>query len=176
VVVASGPWTEALLSGLGVRLATPPVRGQIVLLNPGRPVLGRVIERGAHYLVPRDEGRVLAGATEEDAGFDARTTGGGVRDLIDLALTLCPVLGDAEVERAWAGLRPGSLDGRPYLGAVPGYSNLIVAAGHKRAGLMLSTGSAAVVADLVIGRPACVDLETFRPGREPSGGRGVFRS
>jgi glycine oxidase len=176
VVVASGPWTEGLLGPLGVRVETPPVRGQIVLLNPGRRVLGRVVERGAHYLVPRDEGRVLVGATEELAGFDPRTTSGGVRDLIDLALRLCPALADAEVERAWAGLRPGSRDGRPYLGPAPGLANLFVAAGHKRAGLMLSTGTAAVVADWVLGRPSRIPLESFRPDREPRPGVGVFRS
>jgi glycine oxidase len=167
VVVAAGPWSAALLEGLGIHAPTPPLKGQIVLLRgQGRP-LNRIVEHGKNYLVPRDDGRILVGATEEDAGFDTRTTTTGVRDLIDEALALCPDLARAEVERSWAGLRPGSIDTRPYLGVAPGYSNLIVATGHKRAGLQLAPATAEVIADLVLGRPPRIDLESFRIDRPP---------
>ncbi len=125
-------------------------------------MLRRIVEHGNNYLVPRDDGRILVGATEEDAGFDTRTTSEAVRDLIDEAIALCPVLAGAEVERAWAGLRPGSLDTRPYIGPAPGLGNLIVATGHKRAGLQLSPATAEVVADLVLGRPPRIDLVRLR--------------
>jgi glycine oxidase len=177
VVVAAGPWSAALLGGLGLRVPTPPVKGQIVLLRGDRPLLRRIVEHGKNYLVPRDDGRILVGATEEDAGFDTRPTPPAVRDLIDEALRLCPVLAEAELERAWAGLRPGSIDARPYLGIAPGYDNLIVATGHKRAGLQLSPGSALVIADLVLDRPPRIDLGPFRIGREPDrGGDDAFQS
>lgn len=166
VVVAAGPWTQGLLADLGLDVATPPIKGQIVLLrNPATP-LRRIVEHGRNYLVPRDDGRILVGATEEDAGFDTRTTSAAVRDLIDEAIALCPVLAGAEVERAWAGLRPGSLDTRPYIGRAPGFANVIVASGHRRAGLQQSPATAELVADLVLGRPSPVDLAPFRPGRE----------
>jgi glycine oxidase len=177
VVVAAGPWSAALLEGLGLRVPTPPVKGQIVLLRGGRPLVSRIVEHGKNYLVPRDDGRVLVGATEEDAGFDTRATPLAVRDLIDEALRLCPILAEAEVERAWAGLRPGSIDTRPYLGAAPGLANLVVATGHKRAGLQLSPGTAEVIADLVQGRPPRIDLAPFRLDREPGqAADGAFRS
>ncbi len=154
VVVAAGAWSSGLLAGLGVRVETPPIKGQIVLLRSDRPLLRRIVEHGKNYLVPRDDGRVLVGATEEEAGFDTRTTPEALRDLLDVARSLCPSLAGAEVERSWAGLRPGSVDSKPYLGFAPGYSNVIVATGHKRAGLQLAPASAEVIADLVLGRRA----------------------
>ncbi|MGE3819707.1 MAG: glycine oxidase ThiO [Isosphaeraceae bacterium] len=168
IVMAAGAWSGALLGGLGVDAPTPPVKGQIVLLRSERPLLKRIVEHGSHYLVPRDDGRILVGATEEHSGFDVRPTALGVRELLDEALMVCPRLAEAEVERAWAGLRPGSVDTRPYLGPIPGYVNAFVAAGHKRAGLQLSTGTAEVIADLVLGRPPRIDPTPYRIGREPS--------
>jgi len=167
-VVAAGAWSSRLLADLGVSAPTPPVKGQIVLLRPERPALKRIIEHGCNYLVPRDDGRVLVGATEEDAGFDVTVTADGVLGLLTDAIGLCPVLAGAEVERTWAGLRPGSIDTRPYLGHAPGFENLIVATGHKRAGLQLSPATAMVIADLVLGRPPRIDLTSFRIGREPA--------
>jgi glycine oxidase len=167
-VVAAGPWSAALLEGLGLHVPTPPVKGQIVLLRCDRPPLCRIVEHGKNYLVPRDDGRVLVGATEEDAGFDVRSTPAAVRDLIDEALALCPILAEAEVERSWAGLRPGSIDSRPYLGAAPGVRNLFVATGHKRAGLQLSPATAEVLTDLVLDRPPRIALAPFRLDRPPS--------
>ena len=82
-------------------------------------------------------------------------------------MRLCPILASAEVERSWAGLRPGSKDGRPYLGAAPGYRNVFVATGHKRAGLQLSPATAEVIADLILDRPPRVALESFHLDREP---------
>jgi glycine oxidase len=176
-VVAAGPWSAALLEGVGVHAPTPPIKGQIVLLRSARRLLGRIVEHGNNYLVPRDDGRVLVGATEEHAGFDYRTTPAGLRDLLGEALRLCPELGEAEVERSWAGLRPGSIDGRPYLGLAPGYRNLIVATGHRRAGLQLAPATAEVIADLVLGRPPRLDLTSFRLDRPPdAAGEGAFRS
>jgi glycine oxidase len=177
VVVAAGAWSGSLLDGLGVHAPTPPFKGEIVLLRGDRPLLRRIVEHGRHYLVPRDDGRVLVGATEEEVGFDTRSTPAGVRELLDEALRICPPLGAAEVERTWAGLRPGSLDTRPYLGALPGFANVFAATGHKRAGLQLAPATAEVVADLVLGRPPRLDLSPFRPGREPApGDEGSFRS
>lgn len=169
VVVAAGAWSGGLMAGLGVQAATPPVKGQIVLLREGCPRIRRIVEHGKNYLVPRDDGRILVGATEEDVGFDTRTTDEALRGLLAEARRICPGLADAEVERSWAGLRPGSIDSKPYLGNVPGYVNVMMAAGHKRAGLQLAPASAEVMADLVLGRPPRVDLAPFRVDREPGG-------
>jgi len=177
VVLCAGAWSGALLNGLGVSSPTPPLRGQIVLLKSGQPILKRIVEHGDCYLVPREDGHVLIGSTEEDAGFDSRTTPMGVRGLIDEAFRLCPALASAQVEKAWAGLRPGSIDSRPYLGPLPGYRNAFVATGHKRAGLQLSPATAEVMTDLILDRPPRVDLTSFRLDREPAAAAdAVFRS
>jgi len=165
VVMAAGAWSGGLLSDVGVRLATPPLKGQIVLFRSEPSRLRRIIERGKNYLVPRDDGRILMGATEEDAGFDTRSTSVAIRDLIDEAIFLCPSLATAEVEKCWAGLRPGSLDTRPYIGRVPEVANLIVATGHKRAGIQLAPATAEVVTDLVLDRTPRIDLTHFAPNR-----------
>ena len=176
-MVAAGPWSAGVLAGAGLEVPTPPIKGQIVLFRGDRPILTRIVEHGSNYLVPRDDGRVLAGATQEDAGFDTRTTPEAIRGLISEAHLLCPDLEGAEVERSWAGLRPGSLDGRPLIGAAPGLSNLIIATGHRRAGLQLSPGTAEAVADLILGRPPLIDLSAFRPERSPlPPGSDAFRS
>ena len=164
VVVAAGAWSGPLLEDLSVRVPTPPLKGQIVLLKADRPLLRRVVEHGKNYLVPREDGRVLVGATEQDVGFDTRTTRDATRSLLDEALRLCPILGQAEVEATWAGLRPGSVDSRPTIGPAPGFENLIVATGHKRAGLQLAPATAELVADWILDRSPRLDLTPFRAG------------
>jgi glycine oxidase len=167
VVVAAGAWSGRLLERLSIEAPTPPVKGQIVLLRGDRPLLRRIVEHGKNYLVPRDDGRILIGATEEHVGFDTRPTALAARDLLEFALRLCPVLCQAEVEATWAGLRPGSFDAKPYIGLTTRFENLIVATGHKRAGLQLAPATAEIVADLVMGRPLQLDIAAFRPDREP---------
>lgn len=177
VIVAAGAWSGGLLEPAGVRTPTPPIKGQIVLLKADRPILRRIVEHGRNYLVPRDDGRILIGATEEDVGFDTRPTAIGARVLLDEAIALCPALGEAEVETTWAGLRPGSFDSRPYLGRATGMENLILATGHRRAGLQLAPATAELVVDVVLNRAPRVDLSPFRPDRTPgSDAADAFRS
>ena len=176
VIMAAGPWSGGLLGDIGVHAPTPPLKGQIVLLRHDRPLLSRIVEHGKNYLVPREDGRVLIGATEENAGFDTRPTAAAVRDLLNEALGLCPALGQAKVEAVWAGLRPGSIDTKPYIGLAPGFRNLIVATGHKRAGLQLSPATAELVAALVLGRKPRLDLAPFRVDREPDPAADTIRS
>jgi glycine oxidase len=164
-VVAAGAWSDALLEQVGWRPCIHPVRGQIALVHTGIPVLGRIVLHGKRYLVPRPDGRVLIGATEEEAGFDKRTTAGAVRDLLDFGIGLVPALAEAPIERCWAGLRPGNPDGLPFLGPVPGWSNLFIAAGHFRAGIQQSPATGLVLKELLLGQPLTVPLETFRLDR-----------
>jgi glycine oxidase len=168
-VIASGAWSDILLSHVGWRSDIRPVRGQIALLNVAPPLFSRVLMAGAEYLVPRPDGRVLVGSTEENVGFDKRTTAEAIQHLLAMAITLVPGLGKAPVERCWAGLRPGSPDGRPFLGRVPGFCNLYVAAGHFRSGIMLSAGTGVVMKELLLGQPASVPLEPFALDRVQGG-------
>jgi glycine oxidase len=152
--VAGGAWSRSILESIGVRIAVQPVRGQIVLLSQLPRLVSRVLQFGPRYLVPRADGQVLIGATEEHVGFLKANTASAVRDLIAFGAGLVPALAGASFERAWSGLRPGSGDGLPYLGQVGGYQNLFIAAGHFRSGLQMSPGTARLM------RQALLDQET----------------
>ena len=174
-LVATGAWTEPLLEQVGWRPGIRPVRGQIALLNMRVPLLRRVLLWGPRYLVPRPDARVLIGSTEEDAGFDKHTTAAAIGELLALASRLVPALADAHLERCWAGLRPGSPDGLPFLGAVPGHDNLCVAAGHFRAGIQLSPGTGLVMKELLLGQPTTVPLGPFRLDRPSAAAEPALR-
>ena len=161
-LVASG---LGLSRSLGWRPGIHPVRGQIALLNSDVPVLRRILLWGLRYVVPRADGRVLIGSTEEHAGFNKQTTAAAIADLLALGCQLAPGLAEARVERSWAGLRPGSPDGLPFLGSVPGFSNVYIAAGHFRAGIQLSPGTGLVMKELLLGQPLTVPLDAFRLDR-----------
>ena len=164
----AGPWTEQLIKPLEVVLPMQPVRGQIALYKvdelSSKAELP-VINDGARYLVPRTDGHVLAGATIEEVGFDCRTTASEVQELRDWAESLGGSLGDATFIRSWAGLRPATYDGFPYLGALGQSGTAFVATGHFKCGLHLSTGTAVVLADLAEGKELAVDLRPFSPAR-----------
>jgi glycine oxidase len=165
VCVAAGAWTQRLMATLGLEFSVFPVRGQIVLYRCKQPPFSRVLNVGPRYLVPRDDGHVLVGSTEEEVGFDKRTTEETIHELRILAEGLVPELRHAEVERTWAGLRPASFDSLPYLGEVPSFPGLFVAAGHFRSGLYLSPGTGKVMADLICGETPKIDLWPFRLSR-----------
>ncbi|MBA4064657.1 MAG: glycine oxidase ThiO [Isosphaera sp.] len=169
VLLATGAW-----AGRGVY----PVRGQIVLLKTPAPTFTRVLMLGKRYLVPRVDGHVLVGSTEEpEAGFEKANTAAEVADLVALAVRTVPALAAAERVRCWAGLRPGTPDGLPFIGPVPGWDNVFVAAGHFRAGVQLSIGTAQLVTELFTGRPTCVPPAAFALDRPPhAGGPAAFRS
>lgn len=166
-LIATGAWTDALLEPLGVHLGIRPVRGQIALLNTGAAERRPVLHRGKCYLVPRGDGRVLIGSTEEDAGFEAHTTAAAIAGLLSFGTSLVPELAQAAVERCWAGLRPGSPDGKPFLGPVPGFNNLFLAAGHFRSGIQLSPATALVMKEVLLGEKPTIALDEFCLDRPP---------
>src|SRR5690606_14887119 len=141
------------LAPLGIELPIRPIRGQIALLKTVALPFQRIVELGNRYLVPRPDGRVLVGATMEDVGFRKVTTAAAIGDLLGMATRLCPPLGAADLDRTWAGLRPGSPDGVPWLGAVPDIDNLYVATGHFRNGLQMSPGTGRLMRQAILGQP-----------------------
>ena len=177
-LLAAGAWSGAFLQPLGFQPLIQPVRGQIVLLHAPGCQLQRIIMLGKEYLVPRGDGRVLIGSTEEpEAGFEKANTEAAVAHLRALACKTVPALAEARMETCWAGLRPGSPDGLPFLGSVPGVKNLFIAAGHFRAGVQLSLGTTQVICDLIQGRQPGIALEDFRLDRSTSAPRrSAFRS
>lgn len=165
VCITGGAWSRLLLARLGASVGVKPIRGQIALLDCGAPLMRRVINHGRRYLVPRSDGRVLVGSTEEDVGFAKRTTAEAIGGLLQFARALVPALDNATLETSWAGLRPGTPDERPYLGAVPGFENVFVGAGHYRSGLQLSPGTAVVLRQAILGETPDIDLSAFRLDR-----------
>jgi glycine oxidase len=164
VVIAAGAWTPTFMQSL---LPTPqirPVRGQMVLLRLDRPPLARVIECGNRYIVPRSDGRVLVGATEELAGYDKQTTVSAVAGLMQFATELAPCLSKASVEGAWAGLRPQSSSGLPFIGPLPASDRALLAAGHFRAGLHLSPITARLIRQQILNQTLDLDIGAFDPG------------
>lgn len=169
-VLAAGAWSGPLARCLGVALDTRPIRGQIALLRPSGMPLGRIVNRGLDYLVPRDDGQVLVGSTLEDVGFEPTTTEEAITRLKKFAIELLGNSADVPLERAWAGLRPGTLDGLPTIGRIPGLENAFIAAGHFRAGLHQSTGTAVLMADLVTAAPPSFDPAPFSLERRQQAG------
>jgi glycine oxidase len=159
--VAGGAWSRTILASLGVEIAVDPVRGQIVLLSQVPRLFSHVLQLGPRYLVPRSDGRILIGATEERVGFWKSNTALAVSNLIAFGASLVPALADARFERAWSGLRPGSADGLPYLGQVGGYENLFIAAGHFRSGLQMSPGTARLLRQSLLEQETEFPLEPF---------------
>ncbi len=165
VCICSGAWARETLEQLGIRSGIMPVRGQMVLYNCDRPVISHIVNEGHRYLVPRRDGRLLAGSIEEEVGYAIQTTEAGLAHIRGWAERVLPAIKNCPIEKSWAGLRPGSFDGWPYVGRVPGFENLFLAAGHFRSGLHLSCATAVVMANTMQGLPNPIDLHPFRVGR-----------
>ena len=166
VVLCAGAWSSRIGDRLQSLMPIHPVRGQMVLLKLDRRPFGRIIARGKSYLVPRRDGHVLLGATEEpEAGFTKRNTAKGVAGLLERAVRMAPMLADAPVAATWSGLRPGTPDDMPYIGKVPGLEGLIAATGHYRTGLTLAPVTAEVVAAIIHEKSYDIDMTCCQPGR-----------
>jgi glycine oxidase len=164
VVNCAGAWACELEATI-CPIPTRPVKGQMLsVIAPRRDFLRHVVRGPGAYLVPRSDGRVLIGATVEEAGFDKRTDADTIQRLHQAAANLAPELGQARMLEAWAGLRPGSPDDLPILGptALPGY---FVATGHFRDGILLAPITAVLMASLISGERPEIDLAAFSPAR-----------
>jgi glycine oxidase len=162
VVNCAGAWSGEISPH---KFPTRPVKGQMLcLVMPSRTLLKHVIRSPKAYLIPRSDGRLLVGATVEEAGFDKRTDVETIQRLHRAAIELVPKLADARILEDWAGLRPGTPDALPILGetAIPGY---YVATGHFRDGILLAPITAEGMAAVIEGRSSEHDLSAFSPAR-----------
>jgi glycine oxidase len=164
VVVAAGAWS-AQLDGVPLPAgAVVPVRGQMIELRTAKPILRHVVFGAGGYLVPRADGRMLCGSTEERVGFDKQVTDDAMALLYARAARLCPTLATAPRTGRWAGLRPASADALPYVGTTA-VAGLHLATGHHRNGMLLAPLTAAIVAALVTGGAVPVDVTALSPSR-----------
>ncbi|HEX5322378.1 MAG TPA: glycine oxidase ThiO [Capsulimonadaceae bacterium] len=166
IVLAGGAWSGVSGKTLGVSLPVFPVRGQILALGPCLPHPVRHTIYAHHgYLVPKADGRIVVGATQEDAGFDNRPTCAGVGELLAMAPKFVPSLAEMPIESIWAGLRPAASDSLPIMGILHGYENAYVATGHFRNGILLAPITGALMASLILRGDVSPLLQGFSPDR-----------
>ena len=159
VVVAGGAWSQQLLQAHGITIKVEPVRGQMLLFKtePGR--LRHIILGDGHYAIPRRDGHILVGSTLEYVGFDRRTTAAARTLLLDFVRRYLPDLLDCGPINHWSGLRPGTIQGIPYIGGVPGIDGLYVNAGHFRNGVVIGLASARLLRGIITSTGVIEDID-----------------
>lgn len=161
VVVTGGAWSEKLLKEMGLQLITHPVKGECFSVRTKVPLISSTIFTPGCYLVPKKGGRLIVGATVIPNTFHQQVTVKGISLLMENAKKLVPSIEEAEWEGAWAGIRPQTADGLPYMGEHPDYRGLFVATGHYRNGVLLSPITGEVMADLIEGKTPSFDISSF---------------
>jgi len=162
-VVASGAWSGRLVEATGIHLPVEPVRGQMILFKGPPQLVSRITLYQGRYAIPRRDGRVLFGSTQEYVGFNKQTTAEARHELTRAAFELLPCLADLPIEKHWAGLRPGSPDGIPMIGPHPDIPNLYINAGHFRNGVVLGPASAGLLADSLLQSSPAIEAEPYLP-------------
>ena len=167
-VIAAGAWSGEVSEELGLR----PVKGQIMRLHdPAGPgLLTRVIRMGSAYIVPRGDGRYVVGGTSEERGFDTTVTAGAAFALLRDAAELVPGVSELVIDEFTAGLRPGTADNLPLIGAAPsGAPGVWWATGHYRGGVLLAPATAELLVAMVCGEPVDPHADAFSPDRLGAG-------
>ncbi len=163
IVLAAGAWSGELLKNLGLELPVEPVKGQMILYKCAADFLPSMILAKGRYAIPRRDGHILIGSTLEHEGFDKTPTVPALDSLKASAQELIPALAGVEPVAHWAGLRPGSPEGIPFIGPVPGFDGLWLNCGHYRNGLVLAPASCQLFADLLLGREPIIDPAPYAP-------------
>jgi len=162
-IIAAGSFSAAI-EGVAAYAPVRPAKGQMVALRAENVEIQRVLWSEHIYLVPRNDGRILAGATVEYVGFDKRTTAGGIEKILSAAIELAPQLANARIEETWAGLRPDSPDHLPILGPTD-LHGLLMATGHFRSGILLTPITARLIREWVTEERVSMDWDRFSPLR-----------
>jgi glycine oxidase len=164
-ILCTGAWAARAGDWLGVPVTVGPIKGQMLALDAAGRRGGPILWSDDVYVVPRLDGELRVGATVERAGFDARPTAAGAAALLSGALALVPELRAATLLRVWAGLRPGSPDELPLVGAAPGTAGAWLAVGHYRNGILLAALTGAALAAEILDGQRLPGLDPFDPAR-----------
>jgi len=165
VVVAAGAWSSLIDSPSVPSIRVEPVRGQMLCFSADPNIARHVIYSAHGYLVPRRDGRVLAGSTAEHVGFDKRVTDDGVSAIKAMALEIVPAIADLPLLGSWAGFRPCAPDDLPVLGPCAEIGGLLYATGHYRNGILLAPITGKVIADAIVDDVMPPSLSAFSPDR-----------
>jgi len=160
VIIASGAWS-AQFSVTQSSVEVIPVKGQMIMYKGEPGLVKAIVLSEGHYIIPRKDGYILAGSTLEKIGFDKEISEAAHEELHQAAVELVPLLKDLPIERQWAGLRPGTEKGIPYICSHDEVEGLYVHAGHFRNGIVLGAASAEVMADIVLGRKPWCDTAPY---------------
>ena len=145
LIVAAGAWTPSLLTNLKINLPVRPIKGQNLNLSPDFQKVQTVVKGNSGVIVPRNDGSVMAGVTQEEKGFDNRVTADGIKSIMNEITSLMPALGNATFNWSISGLRPAASDGLPIIDFLPGSDRVIVATGHYMWGIFLSPITGVIV-------------------------------
>jgi glycine oxidase len=165
VVLAAGPWTSSIASSIATGVKVEPVRGQMICLTSQPRLTRHVIYSPRGYVVPRQDGRLLAGSTSEAAGFEKAVTVAGVNQIMGNALEIAPSVASLRVVDFWSGLRPKAPDGLPVLGPCGEIDGLIYATGHYRNGILLAPITGELIARTIVEGSLPASLAPFGPDR-----------
>ncbi|CAH9017743.1 glycine oxidase ThiO [Candidatus Nitrosacidococcus sp. I8] len=157
VVVAAGAWSGQFLESIDIQIPITPVRGQIIAFKGDPQLLSKIVVAQGHYLIPRMDGHILAGSTIEHQGFNKSTTQRAQEELQEFSYSFMPCLQSLPIVYHWAGLRPGSPRGIPYIGAVPDIEGFYLNAGHFRNGIVTAPASARLLTDIILQRDSILD-------------------
>jgi glycine oxidase len=166
VVAAAGAWTTRLKASVDSLLPeVEPIRGQMLCFKPESQIARHVIYSSRGYLVPRRDGRLLAGSTSERVGFNNGVTTEGVDSITSMGSQIAPVLSELPVIDSWSGFRPRAMDDLPVLGPSEEIDGLFYATGHYRNGILLAPVTATVIADAISAGISSASLQSFSPNR-----------
>ncbi|ERN54833.1 glycine oxidase ThiO [Alkalihalophilus marmarensis] len=165
LVIASGAWSKELEETFSLNLPVYPIRGQICAYELGDKQVNHIVYTSQGYLVPKANGTLVNGASEDIAGFKTDVTEKGIARLTNWNNNIFPFLTDLNPFHTWAGLRPATQDGYPFIGEHPSAKHIIFATGHYRNGILLSPITAKIVAALLSDEKTPVPIETFAPNR-----------
>jgi len=164
-IVANGAWTTLLEKTLDMVLPIFPIRGQICAYNLGQERVNHMIFSSQGYVVAKENGTLVCGASEDIAGYDNSITEKGILRLKKWSERLYPFLSKEQPYHTWAGLRPATQDGYPLIGRLPHLPNMIIASGHYRNGILLSVINSIIVADLIEQKEPIIPIDLFNPMR-----------
>jgi glycine oxidase len=165
VVLAAGAWSHALGEMTGINVPTRPVHGQMLAIADPPTRLRTIVAGFGAYILPRADGTIAAGATQEEIGFTKRVTPNGVNELIAMIEHVAPALNNGRLVETWSGLRPGNPDGKAIIGPAPSRDGLWIATGHFRGGALLAAATGELVAHSILGGSVDPLLMPYAPMR-----------
>ena len=164
-IVAAGAWSTSLVSPFGLELTVIPEKGQMANLYTPQTTIKRIIQGPDGIIVPRQNGTITIGATHENAGYDKHPTVSGQTEIYHHNSKLVPGLSQARIRKTWAGLRPRTPDGLPYIGKIPGVDCLFAATGHYGVGILLAPLTGKLIGEEIQSKGHSIDIIPYKPDR-----------